>query len=89
MTGSTYDIATPSLLSVNPPNIANVGINVTPVFTFNKPLNPITVNNVAFRMYMQDTNQFIPLNVTPSANGLTVTLQPLIPLLNQRRWADY
>jgi methionine-rich copper-binding protein CopC len=80
-TGATYDLASPTLVANDPPNNATVGTNVVPRLAFNKPLNPLTVSNATFSMYLSDTGQFIPLTVTPSANGLTVTLQPQIALL--------
>jgi hypothetical protein len=80
-TGATYDLAAPTLVTYDPPNNSTVGTNVIPKLVFNKPLNPLTVSNATFTMYLSDTGQFIPLTVTPSANGLTVTLQPQIALL--------
>ena len=59
---------------------------MAPKLIFNKPLNPITVNNSTFRMYLNDTGQWIPLTVTLSANGLEVTLTPQIPLLPNTRY---
>ncbi len=80
-TGTTYDLTAATAISSDPANNTTVGTNVTPKFVFNKPLNPITVNNGTFRMYLYDTGQFIPLTVTPSTNGLEVTMAPQIPLL--------
>jgi hypothetical protein len=80
-TGATYDLAAPVLVANDPPDSATVGTNVVPKLVFNKPLNPLTVSNATFVLYLSDTGQFIPLTVTPSANGLSVTLQPQIALL--------
>jgi hypothetical protein len=80
-TGATYDIVAASEVTSDPPSGSTVGTNVIPKLVFNKPLNPITVNNSTFRMYLSDTGQFIPLTVTPSADGLTVTMTPQIALL--------
>jgi hypothetical protein len=80
-TGPTYDITSPSVVTIDPPNYATVGTNVTPKILFNKTLNPITVNNTTFQMYVNDTSQFIPVTISLSANGLEVTFTPLIPLL--------
>ncbi len=80
-TGSTYDINPPSVISYDPPNYATVGTNVIPKLVFNKPLNPITVTNNTFRMYVNQSGQWVPLTATPSADGLSVTLQPQIALL--------
>ncbi|MGA2887791.1 MAG: Ig-like domain-containing protein [Terracidiphilus sp.] len=80
-TGATYDVSGPSIVSYDPPYNSTVGTNVVPKMIFNKPLNPITVNSSNFQMYLSDTAQWIPLTITPSANGLEVTLQPQIPLL--------
>ncbi|MGC2637763.1 MAG: Ig-like domain-containing protein [Acidobacteriaceae bacterium] len=80
-TGGTYDSNGPSVVSYDPPNYGSVGTNVIPKLIFNKPLNPLTVSNSTFRMYLNDTGQWIPLTVTPSANGLEVTLTPQVPLL--------
>ncbi len=80
-TGATYDIAAPSAVTSDPPSGSTVGTNVVPKIVFNKPLNPITVSNSTFRMYLNDSGQFIPLTVTPSADGLTVTMTPQVALL--------
>ncbi|HEY6446118.1 MAG TPA: Ig-like domain-containing protein [Acidobacteriaceae bacterium] len=80
-TGGTFDINGPSVVSYDPPYNATVGTNVIPKLVFNKPLNPLTVSNSTFRMYLYDIGQWIPLNVTLSADGLEVTLTPQVPLL--------
>ncbi|HVU45322.1 MAG TPA: Ig-like domain-containing protein [Terracidiphilus sp.] len=80
-TGATYDIAAPSAITSDPPSGSTVGTNVIPKLVFNEPVNPITVSNSTFRMFLNDTGQFIPLTVTPSADGLTVTMTPQIALL--------
>jgi hypothetical protein len=88
-TGPTYDITAPSVVSVDPPNNATVGTNVVVKIVFNKPLNPITVNNSSIAMNLSDTGQGIPLTVTPSANGLDVTLTPQVPLLPNTTYRYY
>ncbi|MGA9977890.1 MAG: Ig-like domain-containing protein [Candidatus Sulfotelmatobacter sp.] len=80
-TGATYDISAPSMTISDPVNGTTVGTNVTLKMVFNKPLNPITVSNSTFRMYLSDTSQFIPLTVSLSASGLEVTMTPQIALL--------
>ena len=80
-TGTTYDISSPGVAQAIPEYNTTVGTNVIPRFVFNKPLNPLTVNAGTFRIYLVDTNQFIPTTVTLSANDLEVTLTPQIPLL--------
>jgi hypothetical protein len=80
-TGTTYDISAASMTNSDPATGTTVGTNVILKMVFNKPLNPITVNNSTFRMYLNDTGQFIPLTVTPSASGLEVTMTPQIALL--------
>jgi hypothetical protein len=80
-TGPNYDITSATAINSDPPNNATVGTNMTPKLVFNKPLNPITVNNSTFRMYLYDTGQWIPLTVTESANGQEVTMTPQVPLL--------
>jgi hypothetical protein len=85
-TGPTYDITSANAINSDPGGGSVAGINVTPKLVFNKPLNPITVNNNTFRMYLQDTNQWIPLTVTESTNGMEVTMVPQIPLLPNTRY---
>ncbi len=80
-TGATFDINPPAVVSYDPPNYSTVGTNVVPKLVFSKPLNPVTVSNSTFNMYLNDTEQWIPLTVTLSANAMEVTLQPQIPLL--------
>jgi len=85
-TGPTFDINPATAINSDPSNNTTAGTNVTPKLVFNKPLNPITVNNNTFRMYLYDTGQWIPLAVTESASGLEVTMVPQIPLLPNTRY---
>jgi hypothetical protein len=80
-TGVIYDISTASMTTSDPIYGTTVGTNATLKMVFNKPLNPITVNNSTFRMVLDDTSQFIPLTVTLSASGLEVTMTPQVALL--------
>ena len=80
-TGATFDINGPTATLSDPVNGTTAGTNAIPKLVFNKPLNPLTVNNNTFRMYLTDTNQWIPLTVTESTSGLEVTMTPQIPLL--------
>ena len=85
-TGAVFDIAAPTVTNYDPPYNSTVGTNVIPKMTFSKPLNPLTVANSTFRMFLVDTGQFIPLTVTLSTNGLEVTMTPQIPLLPSTRY---
>ena len=85
-TGTTYDLLGPSAVNSDPANNNTVGTNVHPKLLFNKPLNPITVSNSTFRMYLYDTGQWIPLAVTPSPDGLTVTMVPQVALQPNTRY---
>jgi len=85
-TGATYDLAAATATLSDPAYNSTVGTNITPKLVFNKPLNPTTVNNSTFRMYLVDTGQWIPLTVTESTNGTTVTMVPQIPLLPNTRY---
>lgn len=80
-TGATFDLNPPSAINSDPSSNATVGTNIVPKFVFNKPLNPLTINTSTFRLIQQDTGQWIPLKPVLSADGLTVTMQPQIPLL--------
>jgi hypothetical protein len=88
-TGPTYDINAPSVVTIDPPNNATVGTNVVAKIVFNKPINPITVNNSTIVMNLNDTGQWIPLTVTQLANGLEVTLTPQVPLLPNTTYRYY
>ena len=88
-TGPTYDITPPSVVTIDPPNYATVGTNVVAKIIFNKPLNPITVNNSSIAMDLNDTGQWIPLTVTLSPNGTEVTLTPQVPLLPNTEYRYY
>jgi hypothetical protein len=88
-TGPTYDITAATVVTIDPPNYATVGTNTVAKIVFNKPLNPITVNNSSFVMNLNDTGQWIPLTVTQSANGTEVTLTPQVPLLPNTEYRYY
>ena len=77
------------MVTIDPPNYATVGTNVTPKIVFNKPLNPIYVNNSYFQLYLNDTGQWIPLTVTLSPDGKTVTLTPQEALLPNTEYRYY
>jgi Big-like domain-containing protein/ASPM-SPD-2-Hydin domain-containing protein len=85
-TGAVFDITAPTVTNYDPPYNSTVGTNVNPKMVFSKPLNPLTVANSTFRMFLADTGQFIPLTVTLSTNGLEVTMAPQIPLLPSTRY---
>ena len=80
-TGATFDIVSASLINVDPPSYSSVGTNVSPIFVFNKPLNPITVTNSNFRLVLTDIGQWVPFTLSLSADGKTVTMTPQAPLL--------
>ncbi len=85
-TGSTFDLGAPTAVTYAPANNSTVGTNVAPKIVFNKPLNPITVSNSTFRMFLADTGQFVPLTLSLSSNGMQVTLVPVSPLLPNTRY---
>jgi hypothetical protein len=88
-TGATYDITAPTVVTIDPPNYATVGTNAVIKIVFNKPLNPLTVNNSSIALLLNDTSQWIPLTVTQSASGLEVTLTPQIALLPNTEYRYY
>jgi hypothetical protein len=96
-TGPTYDTTAPTVVTTDPiscnasypDNCPAYGTNVTPKIVFNKPLNPITVNNSSIVLYLNDTGQFIPATVTLSANGLEVTITPQLQLLTNTEYRFY
>ncbi len=80
-TRPTYDFSHPRVVNYDPPNYGTVGTNVVPKLVFNKPLNPITVSNSTFRMFLSVTGQSIPLTVTLAPDRLSLTMAPQIALL--------
>jgi hypothetical protein len=88
-TGASYDITAAVAVNIDPANYATVGTNVTPEMVFNKPLNPIYVNNSYFQLDLNDTGQWIPLNVMLSPDGKTVTLTPQEALLPNTEYRYY
>jgi len=80
-TGATYDIVAATTVTYDPPYNSTTGTNVVPKMVFNKPLNPLTVSTSTFQLVLNDTGQQIPIAVTLSADGKTVTLTPQIALL--------
>ena len=85
-TGATFDNTPATATVASPANNSTVGTNVVLKYIFSKPINPITVNNSTFRMYLYDSGQQIPLTVSESSNGLEVTMVPQIPLLPSTRY---
>ena len=67
--------------AVDPPNDTfGVGLNVTPHVTFSEPVNG-TNHSAALILYYQDDSVIVPATVTVSANRLTATMTPSVPLL--------
>jgi hypothetical protein len=72
------DTTAPVITSITPPNGANaVGQNTPVIITFNKPLNPSTVNASFFRLF----NGTVPLStsVSRSDDSRTITLTASLP----------
>ena len=88
-TGPTYDINAAVAVNIDPSNYATVGTNVTPKMVFNKPLNPIYASDGYFQLSLNDTGQRIPLTVTMSPDGKTVTLTPQEALLPNTEYRYY
>ena len=76
------DLSAPSVISYNPPNsYRGAGTNVNPVFIFSKRMDIISFNSSTVGMYNNTTSQYIPINILPSADRRSVTIQPTSPLL--------
>ena len=88
-TGASYNLNSAVAVNVDPSNYATVGTNVVPKIVFNLPLNPIYANNSYFQLDLNDTSQWIPLTVTLSPDGKTVTLTPQEALLPNTEYRYY
>jgi hypothetical protein len=77
-TATGTDTTVPHVTSVTPPNGATaVGQNTPVILTFDKPLNPSTVNATYFHLFNGSTP--ISTNVYRSADGRTITLTGSLP----------
>ena len=77
-TATGTDTTVPHVTSVTPPNGATaVGQNTPVILTFDKPLNPSTVNATYFHLFNGSTP--IGTSVTRSADGRTITLTGSLP----------
>ncbi len=75
------DLSFPTVTSYNPPNgFRGVGINVNPVFVFSKRMDVISFNPSTIAMYNANTSQYTGINIVPSADRKSVTIQPTSPL---------
>ena len=73
-TGAAVDTTAPQVVAVTPNDgSTNIGLNATAVLTFNKPLNPATVNSSTFALFSGST--VLGTSVSLSADGQTVTLE--------------
>lgn len=79
-TGANADTATPSIISVSPPNgTTNVGDNAEVRVVFNKPISPLTVNATTIQLTGGGTTQ-LPDSISFSNNNQNVVLVPHGPL---------
>lgn len=91
MTGFTTapgaDLSYPSVTGYNPPsNYRGAGTNINPVFHFSKRMDVISFNSSTVYMYNNNTSQYIGINIVPSADRMSVTLQPTSPLLGSTQY---
>ncbi len=57
-----------------------MGTNVNPVFVFSKRMDVISFNSSTVYMYNNNTSQYIGINILPSADRKSLTIQPTSPL---------
>src|SRR6185437_10265293 len=89
-TSGGADLISPTVTGYNPPSsYRGVGINVNPVFTFSKQMDVISFNSSNVYMYNNNTSQYLNINVIPSADRKSVTLQPTSPLLPGTQYCMY
>jgi large repetitive protein len=75
------DLSSPSITSYNPPNgYRGAGTNINPVFVFSKRMDVIAFNSTTVSMYNNNTSQAVGINIIPSADRRSVTIQPTSPL---------
>ena len=80
-TAAGADLSYPTVTSYNPPSgYRGAGTNVNPVFEFSKRMDVISFNSSTVYMYNNNTGQYIGINILPSADRTSVTIQPTAPL---------
>ena len=71
------DLTYPSVTAYNPPSgYRGAGTNVTPGFQFSKRMDVISFNASNVSMYNNNTGQNVNINIVPSADRKSVTIQP-------------
>ena len=76
------DLSYPTVSAYNPSSgYRGAGTNVNPVFQFSKRMDVISFNSSTVSMYNANTSQYIGINIVPSADRKSVTIQPTSPLL--------
>jgi len=89
-TAAGADLTYPSVTAYNPPNgYRGAGINVNPVFQFSKRMDVISFNSSNVYMYNNNTSQAVNINIVPSADRTSVSLQPTAPLLPSTQYCMY
>ena len=75
------DLSSPAITSYNPPSgYRGAGTNINPVFVFSKRMDVISFNSTTVSMYNNNTSQPVGINIIPSADRRSVTIQPTSPL---------
>ena len=89
-TAAGPDLSYPSVTAYNPPSgYRGVGINVNPVFQYNKRLDVISYNTSNVYLYNNVTGQYPAVTVVPSADRTSVTIQPVSPLQPATQYCMY
>jgi len=81
-TATGADLIYPTVSNYNPPSgFRGVGTNVNPMFQFSKRMDVISFNSSNVYMYNANTSQYLSINIVPSSDRKSVTIQPASPLL--------
>jgi hypothetical protein len=85
-TGPGADLIRPQVTQVTPANGATgVALNALPQVQFNKRIDPLTVTSTTFEVFPTGGNP-IPGTITVSADGLSATFTPDVPLNPSTRY---
>jgi hypothetical protein len=86
-TAAGVDLSYPSVSGYNPPNNSvGVGTNVNPAFQFSKRMDVISFNSSNVYVYSNNTGQYAGNTIVPSADRMTVTIQPNNPLVGNTQY---
>ena len=88
-TGAGPDVVAPTVTGSIPNGATGVATNAVVAWSFDEPIDPVSVTSTGVYLYDQQINSEVPATVSLSADGRRIDIVPDSALLVGRRYAYY